>query len=90
MNEYVIVAWLCLMLILGQVESQDQQETTINKKVARDIDMDQMPQESDFSSQLADVGNIVSNGVKNAIDIINAFAQQAKGLMQRFSTYGSR
>ncbi|KAL2725434.1 hypothetical protein V1478_008107 [Vespula squamosa] len=89
MIKYVIVAWLCLMLLLGQAESQDQQKITTNKRIERDTDIDQMPQESD-SNQFSDVGNIVSKEVKSAIGIINAFMQQAKDLIQSFSTFGSR
>lgn len=59
-------------------------------KVERDVDVDLMTEESDYSNQSADVGNTFSDKVKSVMGIINVLLQQAKGLIQRFSNFESR
>ncbi|KAL2725433.1 hypothetical protein V1478_008106 [Vespula squamosa] len=88
MMKYVIVACLCLMLVLGQAKSQDQQETTTDKRVERDVDMNQMPgQGSGFPAQIGDMVKMPQRVMDAVLEGTRNFPGMAKDGM---SNFGSR
>ncbi|KAF7407494.1 hypothetical protein HZH66_002031 [Vespula vulgaris] len=85
MMKYVIVACLCLMLVLGQAKSQDQQETTTDKRVERDVDKNQMPgQGLPFPGQFPDM---INKGIE---DIQRAITGTMENVKEPMSNFGSR
>ncbi|XP_035725551.1 uncharacterized protein LOC118443135 [Vespa mandarinia] len=81
MMKYIIVACLCIIFVLGQAESQDQQETTTDKRVERSLDMNQMPQGSNIPGQLADIPGQFANIPGQLANIPNEFNKAVKNVM---------
>lgn len=70
------------MLVLGQAESQDQQETTTNKRVERDVDMPELPQAPGLPVQFSEMANTFKDGVRSAMDAAGDFVSKAKDAME--------
>ncbi|XP_047371621.1 uncharacterized protein LOC124958008 [Vespa velutina] len=81
MMKYIIVACLCIMFVLGQAESQDQQETTTDKRVERSVDMNQMPQGSNILGQFADMPGQLANIPGQLAKIPNEFNKAMENVM---------
>ncbi|XP_046817359.1 uncharacterized protein LOC124423560 [Vespa crabro] len=81
MMKYIIVACLCIMFVLGQAESQDQQETTTDKRVERSVDMTQIPQGSSILGQFADIPEQFANIPAQLVNIPNEFNKGMKNIM---------
>lgn len=66
------------MLVLGQAESQDQQETTTNKRVERDVDMQEIPQGPVSPGHFADMAKPFKDGMDYAMGAASDFVSKAK------------